>query len=757
MKRLAVMLVFLLLGGLCPCARGETPCALTILVYMTGSDLESRDGAAAADLGEMLSSLPAGDDIRLLVLTGGAKKWTVDIDPGTHTVYEIKNGAMFPLYSCEARSMGDPDTLADFLCRGQALAPAASFGLILWDHGAGPLMGVCFDEQFTDDSGGMDALFPEELGEALAGSPFRDRKLSFIGFDACLMCTAEMAAAAAPYAEYMVASQETEPAGGWDYAFLGGILPGDGGDDIGRRIVEAYASSLGDSTAPVTMACLDLSLADILLEEIDRFFGALDAGITRETYPVYTRCRADAKVLGTRTTSDFDLVDLYDLADVCSLEGLGDSTALKGAISAMVTSSCAMNVDCVHGLSIYYPFDNKSRYVSPWGARYENSGFSGAYRCFIGHISEYYLGGAFFEPDGYLPDTEEGREGTRISLSLSEEEAAAVVRARMIVLSEKQKDVYQLIWYDDRRVRRDDREISCAYGGEALFVTDREGNVIAGPVSFFPAGDGVAVMGILYGEAPDGTPRANAARLVYRWDEDGCAVLSEVLMPQNGTGDIFLPARADTDAFTSLELLSFGPVNVESGDPVTSTDFEMYFAGISLSLSDDSWQFSVMPLWDRCGRYAYLRLTDVRGETVCSEAVSLPNPSVLPAAELYEIVPAKPVSLRLCGADMVTGFDAGLRFLFEARNLTEGPLILGSAEVLLDGVSLGEGETMRIVLGPGEEDMISVFFSAERLAAADLPPTVERGTAVLTFTDAEGGSVTCRGDFPLALRSDLLR
>ena len=42
-------------------------------------------------------------------------------------------------------------------------------------------------------------------------------KFDFVGFDACLMATAETALMLNPYADYMIASEETEPGIGWYY------------------------------------------------------------------------------------------------------------------------------------------------------------------------------------------------------------------------------------------------------------------------------------------------------------------------------------------------------------------------------------------------------------------------------------------------------------------------------------------------------------------------------------------------------------
>ena len=57
----------------------------------------------------------------------------------------------------------------------------------------------------------MTHLSIEELENALDASPFKDEKLEWLGFDACLMSSVEVAACIAPYSHYMVASQETEP------------------------------------------------------------------------------------------------------------------------------------------------------------------------------------------------------------------------------------------------------------------------------------------------------------------------------------------------------------------------------------------------------------------------------------------------------------------------------------------------------------------------------------------------------------------
>lgn len=93
-------------------------------------------------------------------------------------------------------------------------------------------------------------------------------KLEWIGFDACLMSSLEVASVLAPYADYMIASQETEPGWGWNYAFLSVLsdraIPG---DEMGEYIVDSYMD-YGEYVfdyypnlySDLTLSCIDLTL-----------------------------------------------------------------------------------------------------------------------------------------------------------------------------------------------------------------------------------------------------------------------------------------------------------------------------------------------------------------------------------------------------------------------------------------------------------------------------------------------------------------
>lgn len=102
------------------------------------------------------------------------------------------------------------------------------------------LVFVCWDEMFS-----LDCLTLNELKTDLREANLLQR-LNWIGFDACLMGSLEVASVCAPYADYMIASQELEPGRGWDYTCFGEIDNDASGAETGRRIIDAFFAAAGE-------------------------------------------------------------------------------------------------------------------------------------------------------------------------------------------------------------------------------------------------------------------------------------------------------------------------------------------------------------------------------------------------------------------------------------------------------------------------------------------------------------------------------
>ena len=77
-------------------------------------------------------------------------------------------------------------------------------------------------------------------------------KFDFIGFDACLMATVENALMLNEYADYMIASEETEPGYGWyytDWLNALGSNPSIPTEELGQKIVDDFVRTSSQQAA----------------------------------------------------------------------------------------------------------------------------------------------------------------------------------------------------------------------------------------------------------------------------------------------------------------------------------------------------------------------------------------------------------------------------------------------------------------------------------------------------------------------------
>lgn len=204
----------------------------TLLIYMCASSLESKNGAAGADISELLSA-DIQDNVNVVIETGGTNHWKKHgISTDKLQKYCVKDNKLILLEEYNLSSMGSSYTLTDFINWGTKKFPAKKTALILWDHGGGFLKGICRDELFFDDW-----LTVQEFDKALKASSFSER-FDFIGFDACFMANYETALTASQYTDYLIASEGKEPTSGWDYKQLAQSL---GSGDEKQAVLESFA------------------------------------------------------------------------------------------------------------------------------------------------------------------------------------------------------------------------------------------------------------------------------------------------------------------------------------------------------------------------------------------------------------------------------------------------------------------------------------------------------------------------------------
>ena len=357
MKRtIAILIAIMLCVTLCGSACADDN--WTIFVYLCGSDLESENSFATDNMQEMIDA-SAASNVRFVVQTGGAAEWHNGASADELDRFEIAGGVSTIVDRQPLASMGDSETLAGFLRWGLAAYPSAHNGLVLWNHGSGSINGVCFDELADLDSLSLRDIDSalNSVQDALPGG------FDFIGFDACLMGTVETAAMLAPYAKYMIGSQELEPGSGWDYAAIGSCLAADPSADavtLGKAICDGFYQMCVDNEAgnSATLALTDLSKIAALRSAFELYAQHLyEATDDEANFVPVVRAIISADNFGGNNRSEgyTNMVDLGGLIDAGAVWSSNAKAARDALDAAIVYQVHGADHRQVSGLSVYYP------------------------------------------------------------------------------------------------------------------------------------------------------------------------------------------------------------------------------------------------------------------------------------------------------------------------------------------------------------------------------------------------------------------
>ena len=335
----------------------------TLMIYMNGSDLESENGAATKDLVEMLNSGVDTSLVNIVIFTGGTTYWRNNLIPAYECVlWKLEDGGIEEISKAGLINMGDPGTLSGFIDFCTRFFPADKCGLIFWDHGGGSIAGYGHDEIFNNSR-----LTLLELNYAFEKSGLRDNKLAFLGFDACLMATVEMAVVASDYAEYLVASEDLEPGDGWDYNFLSVFNEGEppDGAQIGMAVADYYMTHYGrrpDSS--LTISVTELEYANSIMGALGNLMERCKQDLLKNQEPAFTlfaQRRYRTKTFGnaSRRDNDCDMVDIGDMAHKLSDIYAEETADLLAALNSAVIYNRHNSRADLGGLTAYYIFGGK--------------------------------------------------------------------------------------------------------------------------------------------------------------------------------------------------------------------------------------------------------------------------------------------------------------------------------------------------------------------------------------------------------------
>lgn len=332
--------------------------------YLCGSDLESSGGFATLDLSE-LTEVALPEDVTIVIETGGASAWQNDLIDAEKLQRWVYNSEGLTLVDEQpSASMGEAQTLAEFLNFAKENYPAERTAVVFWNHGGGSVTGAAFDEQFDYDSLTLDELYMafSSVWEPSEANP----PLELIGFDTCLMATVDVAYTFSDLAHYLVASEETEPANGWYYSQWVGALAEDRSMDgaaLGKIICDTYyagCEELGtqDNT---TLSLTDLTKTAPLLDAYETFgMEALTAACSDPGFfSQFARAAGQSENYGGNTKEQgyTNMVDLGDMAR----QSIGMLDAAQSVLDAL--DECVLyQVSGPYraeatGLSCYYSYN----------------------------------------------------------------------------------------------------------------------------------------------------------------------------------------------------------------------------------------------------------------------------------------------------------------------------------------------------------------------------------------------------------------
>ena len=355
--------------------KGNGKDTVTVMIYMCGTDLESKYGMGTSDLGEMVKAT-ISDKVNVIVETGGCRAWKNNIvSSSVNQIYQVQTGGLRRLESDFGKSyMTDPDNLASFIQYCKKNFPADRNILIFWDHGGGSLSGYGYDEKQGSGFGvSADTMTLPEIKAALqkGGCVF-----DWIGFDACLMATLETAMVCNDYADYMIASEESEPGTGWYYTDWLTQLSKNTSvstESIGKTIVDTFvtASQRAQANAQVTLSVVDLA----------KMSGAVPQALRNDA-------RANARQFARQSR-----INQVDMIDLCERIGTAESKTLAAALKGCVAYNKS-TMTRAYGVSVYFPYETLNGVKNAINT-YNNLGIDSEYTKCIQSFASVGQGGQF--------------------------------------------------------------------------------------------------------------------------------------------------------------------------------------------------------------------------------------------------------------------------------------------------------------------------------------------------------------------------
>ena len=455
----------------------------TVMIYMVGSNLESKSGLATSDLNSINLSNLEEKKVNVILIAGGAKKWYNDyIDKNETSIYKLEKDGIKKIKTQELKNMGKSEVLSDFLNYVYDNYKTDKYDLVFWDHG-GAITGSEFDELHDDDN-----LNLYEFKTALENSPFNsNNKLELVIFRTCLNATIEVASVFADYSNYLVASEEVTLGANYTSVlnFINEIEPSDKEIDVGKKYIAAYQNQIksirdksifsSQSSIYSTYSLINLQNVKLLVASVNDFFGSINV---KNNFSTISRIRANLRQYGQDEPS-YDMIDLYSIVN--ELRTLDQTKADKvlNEFNKTVVYNWATNPES-RGISIYFPYNGtpsaKTALISVYNGL---SGFD-KYKSFISDFNTAKLAGGgrtySYALNKINVEKEEKTKEVDFTLELTKEQKETFAQARYVVYRKNEDGYYSPI-YIRGKAEVDGNNITASIRNKQLRVystTDKE-------------------------------------------------------------------------------------------------------------------------------------------------------------------------------------------------------------------------------------------------------------------------------------------
>lgn len=572
---------------------------VTVMLYLCGTDLESKNGQATRDLGKILNSKYNTDEITVIALAGGCASWRAGYSNRELTLLNVSGRRPQAIGTLPLASMGDAATLTSFINYCYENYPADTYVLDLWDHGGGPILGLMQDQLFEND-----LMSIHELVAALDNSACKKDPLDLLIMNACLMSSTEVGAKVAPYASYMVASEDSFF--GFTYDWLTGMENDATILDTAKRLVDSSFQSNSQiitaqkATEKNSLAVIDLSKITAVEAAMDVYFPMVASQMNDDTFTRMSLQRYDSVSFGVTESGGFkgyDLVDLGDLVSKTQEVAPAEAEAVLTALDQAVVYCRSDNNNGCTGLTVYHPLNTKDLLES-FVAIYNDLDFSEGYTNYMHRFVAHLTGTALAQWTNLHTGRVRADKAVRtlFTLELTDEQAAHYSDARFEALFRHEDGSYTLTFVNND-VALENNALTAEFSGHALYTVAADGSTLSPALDYSILDNGTYVIPAeLTANGEEGQEGYTVQALVYCAAEDGKLIPGRVYIWDEAmkayTGALQM-SFADYDAI-KLNIEHRQEKRNEEGTLLPFEQWDVVSTEAWESAIDESWSFALV-------------------------------------------------------------------------------------------------------------------------------------------------------------------